>query len=251
MNRDRMYGIPILFTMQRDSGGGGGEGGGDGTTGTGDDDGGSADDDGDGSGKNSGASDDHGGDGEDKPYISFPSEASFNRRLRQQARQLITEEFKDLGVDSLDGVKQLAQQAKDQEQQQKTEADRQKERADRAERDRDEARRQAQEDRLRARVERLSTTDDEKVRAKFDKIVDPDTAFMLMNREGIEIDEDGSVSGVEEALAALIAEKPFLKVTATEPGNTVPKTPKDNTKGKDGPSYAARYLTGKYKGPQT
>ncbi|SDZ00827.1 phage scaffolding protein [Thermoactinomyces sp. DSM 45892] len=41
-------------------------------------------------------------------------------------------------------------------------------------------------------------------------IVDSDAAFALMDREGLEIAEDGSVKGVREVLDVLVQSKPYL-----------------------------------------
>lgn len=42
-------------------------------------------------------------------------------------------------------------------------------------------------------------------------IIDPDAAFALMSRDGVEVTADGAVKGVKEALTALLEVKPYLK----------------------------------------
>lgn len=48
-------------------------------------------------------------------------------------------------------------------------------------------------------------------------IVDPDAAFALMAKDGIKVNDDGTVEGVKEALENLIKEKPYLKGQSTSP----------------------------------
>jgi hypothetical protein len=42
-------------------------------------------------------------------------------------------------------------------------------------------------------------------------IVDPDAAYLLADRSNVQYQEDGAVSGVDEALTALLEAKPYLK----------------------------------------
>lgn len=41
-------------------------------------------------------------------------------------------------------------------------------------------------------------------------LIDPEAAFTLMDKSGVAVDDNGSVSGVREALDALVAQKPYL-----------------------------------------
>lgn len=41
-------------------------------------------------------------------------------------------------------------------------------------------------------------------------VVDPAAAFALMDKEGVEVDDDGNVKGVDKALKSLVKEKPYL-----------------------------------------
>ena len=50
-----------------------------------------------------------------------------------------------------------------------------------------------------------------KVRAAQMGIVDPDAAFVLIDRSGIQYDASNGVTGVEDALTALIESKPWLR----------------------------------------
>lgn len=42
------------------------------------------------------------------------------------------------------------------------------------------------------------------------KIVDPDAAYVLMDKTGIEVEDDDSVTGVKAALESLVKSKPYL-----------------------------------------
>ena len=50
-----------------------------------------------------------------------------------------------------------------------------------------------------------------KVRASAMGIVDPDAAFILLDRTNVRYDTDGGVSGVDDALTNLIEAKPYLR----------------------------------------
>lgn len=55
-------------------------------------------------------------------------------------------------------------------------------------------------------------------------VVDPDVAFQLLDKSKVQIKEDGSISGVKEALEALLKAKPYLRGQSTQVvgGNTNP-----------------------------
>lgn len=46
-------------------------------------------------------------------------------------------------------------------------------------------------------------------------VIDPDAAYALMAREGVEVDDKGVVQGVKGALAELLKAKPYLKKDAS------------------------------------
>lgn len=50
-------------------------------------------------------------------------------------------------------------------------------------------------------------------------LVDVDVAYLLLDKEGISVGDDGSVEGVKEALEKVIAEKPYLAKGDTPPNN--------------------------------
>lgn len=52
-------------------------------------------------------------------------------------------------------------------------------------------------------------------------VIDIDAAYKLLNKDDIEIDEDGNITGVDEAIKDLITKKPYLlKKATTEPNNS-------------------------------
>ena len=55
-------------------------------------------------------------------------------------------------------------------------------------------------------------------------VVDPDVAFQLLDKSKVQIKEDGSISGVKEALETLLKAKPYLRGQSTQVvgGNTNP-----------------------------
>jgi hypothetical protein len=52
-------------------------------------------------------------------------------------------------------------------------------------------------------------------------IVDPDAAYVLMDKTGIEVEDDDRVTGVKEALEDLVKSKPYLvgKANAKKTGD--------------------------------
>jgi hypothetical protein len=48
-------------------------------------------------------------------------------------------------------------------------------------------------------------------------IIDPEAAYVLLEKEGIKVADDGTVEGVQEALEKLIEAKPYLANQASDP----------------------------------
>jgi hypothetical protein len=63
-----------------------------------------------------------------------------------------------------------------------------------------------------------------KVKASLAKVIDPDAAVQLIGRTGIAYTPEGGVTGVDEAVAILVEEKPYL-ISGTPPK---PKAPNIN-----------------------
>ena len=56
-----------------------------------------------------------------------------------------------------------------------------------------------------------------KVRARALGVIDPDAAYLLLDRSNVRFDADNGVSGVDDALASLLEAKPYLRSTNRTP----------------------------------
>ena len=63
-----------------------------------------------------------------------------------------------------------------------------------------------------------------KVRASQLGIIDPDAAYLLLDRTNLSYAEDGKVSGVDDALTQLMEDKPYLKGLPNRAPNLNPQT---------------------------
>ena len=63
-----------------------------------------------------------------------------------------------------------------------------------------------------------------KVRASQMGIIDPDAAYLLLDRTNLSYAEDGKVSGVDDALTQLLEDKPYLKGLPNRAPNLNPQT---------------------------
>lgn len=112
-------------------------------------------------------------------------------------------------------------------------------------------------DEVQARInERLQVADNRLIAAEVKAIgaqlhlVDTDAAFALMDKSGIAVDENGNVTGVQEALTALTEAKPWLVEQATHAGTgSAGNFPRgNNTENAD---YAARLAEARQNGNNT
>jgi len=210
-----------LFNDGGGSGGGGGTGSGDGGSGSGD---GSGNDGGDGKGGG-----DKGGKGND-PYISFPDESSFMRRVNQASRQELEKMAKELGFENADALKEAAKAKKEADEAAKSELEKEKARAEQAEKEKKAA--------LEAANTRLINAEI-KVFAAQAGFVDPADAVALVDRSSLEVDDKGNVNGAKEAVDALAKAKPHLVGTGKpggspgNPGNPGRQDGGDGNKGGD------------------
>ena len=62
-----------------------------------------------------------------------------------------------------------------------------------------------------------------KVRASQMGIIDPDAAYLLLDRTNLSYAEDGKVSGVDDALTQLMEDKPYLKGLPSRAPNLNPQ----------------------------
>ena len=63
-----------------------------------------------------------------------------------------------------------------------------------------------------------------RVRASQMGIIDPDAAYLLLDRTNLSYAEDGTVTGVDDALTQLIEDKPYLKGSPNRAPNLNPQT---------------------------
>ena len=63
-----------------------------------------------------------------------------------------------------------------------------------------------------------------KVRASQLGIIDPDAAYLLLDRTNVAYADDGTVSGIDDALTQLIENKPYLKGAPNRAPNLNPQT---------------------------
>ena len=94
--------------------------------------------------------------------------------------------------------------------------------------------------------ERMKTADNRLISAEVRavgaemNIIDIDAAFALMDKSGVKVGEDGSVTGVKEALEALTAAKPYLVKAASASSGTGSTGNFPRTGGDNSTDYAAR-----------
>lgn len=82
-------------------------------------------------------------------------------------------------------------------------------------------------------------------------IIDIDAAFALMDKSGVKVGEDGSVSGVKEALEALTAAKPYLVKAAAASSGTGSAGNFPRTGGDNSTDYAVRLAEARKSGNNT
>lgn len=91
--------------------------------------------------------------------------------------------------------------------------------------------------RMRAADERLMTAEIREVGAQLG-LVDAQAAFLLMDRSGVSVKEDGSVTGVREALEELVKSKPYL--VGQSPSFGTGRTGNFPRTGSEGADYVSR-----------
>jgi hypothetical protein len=131
-------------------------------------------------------------------------------RLTGQARRDARNQFSDY-----DALKERAAKADELEQAQLTEAEKLSQRAADAERQLADA---------NAKTADALIASEVKVRAVQLGIVDPDAAYLLMDRSSVKYDPDSGVSGVDDALTQLLDDKPYLKGAAARTPNINPES---------------------------
>ena len=130
-------------------------------------------------------------------------------RMMAQTRREERGKFADYGE-----LKTRATRADELEQEKLTEAERMEARAIEAEKKAADAQQQIASAMIASEV---------KVRASAMGIIDPDAAYLLLDRSNVHYDAEAGVSGVDDALAGLLEAKPYLR-SANRTPNLNPET---------------------------
>ena len=149
---------------------------------------------------------------EDTPEAETPARTFTQEdmnRVSAQIRKETRAQFSDYN-----DLKQRAARADELEQAQLSEAEKLAQRAAEAEKAADEA---------NQKIATAYISSEVKVKAAQAGIIDPDAAYVLMDRSGVTYDPDNGVTGVDEAITQLLEEKPYLKGTPRSP-NLNPET---------------------------
>jgi len=162
-----------------------------------------------------------GGSGQ-APFITFPDERSFMGRVGREAKKQLEVRAKELGFDNVQAMEETIKAAKAAAEAQKTELQKAQERAQAAE-----AKGAQMQEAVNQRLIRAEVT----VKGAALGIVDSEAAALLMDRSAVRVDEHGNVEGIEEALKALVAAKPYLVGGKPAPG-PVPKAGDNQNDGK-------------------
>ena len=147
------------------------------------------------------------------PTTEPTTERSFTQeevnRMMAQTRREERGKFSDYGE-----LKTRATRADELEQEKLTEAERMEARAIEAEKKATDAQQQIASAMIASEV---------KVRASAMGVIDPDAAYLLLDRSNVHYDAEAGVSGVDDALAGLLEAKPYLR-SANRTPNLNPET---------------------------
>lgn len=143
------------------------------------------------------------GDGQqNQPFATFPDEKSFMARVNREAKQQVEAQAKALGFDSAEAMQTALKAVKDKTEADKTELQKAQDAVTKAKADQAAALLTANQRLIKAEVT---------LKASELGLVDADAAYALMDRANVTVADDGKVSGVEDALKALLTAKPYLK----------------------------------------
>ena len=131
-----------------------------------------------------------------------PEQQAYIDRINSKTRRDERNKFKDYN-----DLKTRAARADELEQAQLTEAEKMEARAIEAEKKVTDAQAQIADAMIASQV---------KVRASQMGVVDPDAAFVLLDRTNVQY-ADGAVTGVDDAIASLLEDKPYLRGTNRTP----------------------------------
>jgi len=148
-----------------------------------------------------------------QPDAEATTERTFTQedvnRLQAQTRRDVRNQFADYQK-----LKDRAARADELEQAQLTEAEKMEARAIEAEKKVNDAQQQIADAMIASQV---------KVRASQMGVVDPDAAFLLLDRSNVQY-ADGNVTGVDDAIASLLEDKPYLRATNNRTPNINPES---------------------------
>jgi DNA-directed RNA polymerase beta subunit len=164
-----------------------------------------------------------GGDagGGDKKFSQADIDRAAGERAKRAAKTAVADFLKDLGFEKQEDLKSLVDKQKAAADAEKSELDKAKQKAAEEEQKRQSVEQQLQRERVDRLIEREATS------LGFADVTD---AVALVDRAQI-AEEEGKVTGVKEALEALLTAKPHLKKTGAAdttppaPGGTVPPSP--------------------------
>lgn len=137
-----------------------------------------------------------------QPFAVFPDEASFMARVKREAKKQLANLVKELGFESPDQALEFLKVAKEEQEKKKTEAEKMAEKLAELER------RLTERDLEIAEARKQMAFSTEAVKLG---ISDLEAAFRLMDWSEVEIDENGEVVGLKEALEKLVEKWPWLK----------------------------------------
>lgn len=173
------------------------------------------------------------GGGASQPFAVFQDEKSFMSRVAREAKGQLAEKAKALGFDSVEAMEAAVKTAKERTEAEKTELQKAQEKITQAEAERQKT---------------LASANDRLLRAEFKALAaqkgfaNPDDAYLLAGKTGVEVKDDGTVTGVAEAVEALLKARPYLagKAGASVGSGTNPGSGNGNT----APTYTRAQIQG-------
>ena len=145
-----------------------------------------------------------------KPFATFPNKEAFDARIARSTKAELEELAKTLGFEDIESMKSAAKKAKDLEESQKSELQKERDAREKLEKE------------SRAVLDRANNRlIDAEIKVLASKLgfVDPTDAIALIDRSDIKVSDTGVVSGVKEAISALLEAKPHLKKEEGESGD--------------------------------
>lgn len=136
------------------------------------------------------------------PFATFPDEKSFMARVNREAKQQVEAQAKAAGFDTVEAMQAALKAVKDKSEADKTELQKAQDAVAKAKADQTATLQTANQRLIKAEVT---------LKVAELGLVDADAAYALMDRTHVSVADDGKVSGVDEALKALLAAKPYLK----------------------------------------